>query len=1065
MTGAPFHDLDDQHRREDGPGERWPDDANGIHGLRILLVEDNAPYARLVQVLLNEGDKGGLDVVVAASLADAEARMAHTSFDAVILDLKLPDSDGLQTLDAILEVDPGVPVIVLTGTDDEDIASGAVRRGAQDYLIKDSLSPESLRRAVSYAVIRKETLSSLEDGGAFLEGLVSAVRDGIAALEAVRDLGGTIRDFRWLLVNPTFTALLGRKGGEITSKGLRTLAADIGWPDLVSTLATVVEARTTESIEHPVTRPDGRTIWVHMMASRLGNGVALTLTDMSERRAQQQRLAQVLDQAEAADAAKSQLLQAISHELRTPLNSIIGFAEVIQSGVFGPLENTRYLSYVDDIARSGHSMLEIINDLLDRGRLEEIARADKTYRHLIDLAPDLICVVRDNLIELMNAAGASTLGVWPADAMVGRDIRQYVDDESRGLLEDAQTLLVGEQRRLPARLLDVRGRVIDVELAALPYDPDGEGQSYMLVARDVSERQRATDEIVQREERLSKIMDTMVDPLIIVDTEGIIETFNAAAEHVFEYEAAEVIGQSVSILMPDDLGERHQGFLRTYLQTGKSRVMGTGREVEARRRDGTTFPAELSLSELKVGGRHLFIGIMRDITERKIAEQRLLFLATRNPLTGLPNRALFRERLEAAIARADDKGTQVGILFVDLDHFKNINDTLGHPAGDRVLQMAGRRLQVHVRPGDTVAHQSGDEFTVILENIKGEDEVTTISQRMLEDLSRPFEVDGREIYTSGSIGVVIYPRTRGGISNLLRNVDTAVNFAKKQGRNNFQFYSDRLSNDMVRRLQIETGLRRALEREELSMVYQIKVDLHTRAIVGAEALLRWTSAELGPVSPVEFVPVAEETGLVVPIGEWVLRAVCKQIRLWLDSGLPPMRVSVNLSARQFRDQKLADLIKGILRDTGVKPDLLDLELTESMLVENADEAVEALWSLKNLGITLSIDDFGTGYSSLSYLKRFPIDALKIDRSFVTDIPSSEDDMAITQAIIRMASSLGLALVAEGVETEAQVDFLRANGCHLGQGFLFSKPLDAPTVAALLADNHRARQPVNAAGQV
>jgi len=1032
--------------------------------VRILLVEDNAPYAHFVQALLKEGDAREYVVTWASSLDDGEAALAADVFDVVLLDLKLPDSEGLTTLDRIVDSNPALPVLVLTGTDDEDVAAGAVRRGAQDYLIKDSLSPESLRRAVNYAIIRKETLSSLEHEGSFLEGVVNATRDGIAALEAVRDLGGTIRDFRWLMVNPAFTVLLGRKGGEITSTGLLDLAAGLGWPDLLPTLIKVVETRAIECLEHPVTRADGRVVWVQVTASRLGNGVTLTLADMTERRAQQQRLAQVLHQAEAADAAKSQLLQAISHELRTPLNSIIGFAEVIQSGVFGVVENGRYLSYVEDIVRSGHTMLDIINDLLDRGRLEEIARADKTYRHLIDLAPDLICLVRDNMIELMNAAGAGMLGVWPAETMVGRDIRQYVDEESRDLMEEAPTLLVGEQRRLPARMLDSRGRMIDVEMAALPYDPEGEGVSYMLVARDVSERQRATEEIIQREERLSKIMDTMVDALIIVDSEGIIETFNAAAEKVFEYEAAEVIGRPVSVLMPEDIGDRHQGFLRTYLQTGKSRVMGTGREVEARRRDGTTFPAELALSELKVGGRHLFIGIMRDITERKIAEQRLLFLATRNPLTGLPNRALFRERLEAAIARADDKGTQVGILFVDLDHFKNINDTLGHPAGDRVLQMAGRRLQVHVRPGDTVSHQSGDEFTVILENIHGEDEVTAISQRMLEDLSRPFEVDGREIYTSASIGVVIYPQIRGGISNLLRNVDTAVNFAKKQGRNNFQFYSDRLSNDMVRRLQIETGLRRALERDELSMVYQVKVDLHTRAVIGAEALLRWTSAELGPVSPTEFVPVAEETGLVVPIGEWVLRAVCKQIRAWLDKGLPPMRVGVNLSARQFRDQKLADLIKGILRDTGVKPNLLDLELTESMLIENADEAVEALWSLKNLGITLSIDDFGTGYSSLSYLKRFPIDALKIDRSFVMDIPTSEDDMAITQAIIRMASSLGLALVAEGVETEAQVEFLRANGCHLGQGYLFSRPIAADDVAAMLEDNRRALQAAGGGGR-
>ncbi|WP_299439797.1 EAL domain-containing protein [uncultured Rhodospira sp.] len=1031
--------------------------------MKVLVVEDNTAYASLVAALLREDGRDVFEVISATTLAEARERLARESYQAIVLDLLLPDSSDLATLDGIVEVAPTVPVIVLTGTDDEETAVAAVRHGAQDYLSKDGLSAESLRRAINYAMVRKETISRLAHGGEFLEGLVNAVRDGLAALEAVRDATGEITDFRFLLVNPALTHMLGRKGGEIIEHGLSTLADEIGWSDLVAVLAAVVTHKTAATVEHWVRRPDGGDLWVRLNATHLRDGVAMSLTDVTERHEQQQRVSRALEQAEAADSAKTKVLQAISHDLRTPLNSIIGFAEVIQAEVFGALENAQYRAYVNDIARSGHGMLDIINKLLDLSRLAELARADKTYRHLIDLAPDLICVVRNNRIELMNDAGAAMLGLWPAESIVGRDLRQYVHEDSRPLIEDIGGLLVGAQHHVPARLRDMRGRVIDVELAAVQSDPDAEGQSYMIVARDVSERQRATEEIIQREERLSKIMDTMVEALIIIDTEGIIETFNAAAEQMFEYEAAEVIGQPVSILMTEELATAHQNHVRTYLHTGKSTVLGTGREVEARRRDGTTFPADLSVSEMKVGGRHLFIGMMRDITERKIAEQRLLFLATRNPLTGLPNRALFRDRLEAAIARADDTGSMIGILFVDLDHFKNINDTLGHPAGDRVLQMAGRRLQGHVRPGDTVSHQSGDEFTVILENVRGEDEVSSIAHRMLDDLSRPFELDGREIYTSGSIGVVIYPQTRGGISNLLRNVDTAVNFAKKKGRNNYQFYTDRLSNDMVRRLQVETGLRRALERNELSVFYQPKVDLATRSVIGAEALLRWRSDDLGDVSPVEFIPVAEETGLIVPIGEWVLRTVCRQIKAWQNDGLPSVLVGVNLSPRQFRDPELAEGIKGILRDTGVKPDLLDLELTEGMLIENADEAVEALWSLKNVGITLSIDDFGTGYSSLSYLKRFPIDALKIDRSFIMDIPSSEDDMAITQAIIRMASSLGLQLVAEGVETEAQVEFLRANGCQLGQGYLFSRPVDPQTMSALLADGTAPKRATVAAG--
>jgi diguanylate cyclase (GGDEF)-like protein len=412
---------------------------------------------------------------------------------------------------------------------------------------------------------------------------------------------------------------------------------------------------------------------------------------------------------------------------------------------------------------------------------------------------------------------------------------------------------------------------------------------------------------------------------------------------------------------------------------------------------------------------------------------------------------MYRDRLEQAVAQADDAGTHFGVLFVDLDHFKNINDTLGHQFGDRMLQEVARRLESSVGASDAVYHLSGDEFTIVLDQVRNTDQAADLARQLLTTLSQPFEIDGREIYSSGSIGIVLYPENAASISNLLKNVDTAVHHAKRQGRNTFTFYSEQLSENMIRRLQIENGLRRALERQELLVVYQPKMDLQNGGCVGAEALLRWTSAELGFVSPAEFIPVAEETGLIVPIGDWVLQHVCQQIRTWNDQGRPPMRIAVNLSARQFRETGLTTRITQILAQSEISAQMLELELTESMLVENADEAIEALRAFKSLGITLSIDDFGTGYSSLSYLKRFPIDALKIDQSFVRDIPESQDDMSITKAIISMGCSLELKLVAEGTETLEQITFLRGNGCHIAQGYYFSKPVPAAQFEGFLDD--------------
>ncbi len=1010
----------------------------------VLIVEDNQVFSQLIRGLLTSGKDLGFDAVLARTLAEAHDRLAEGPVDAVLLDLGLPDSGGLDTVKRTVALAPTLPIVVLTGVNDDTLATQALRAGAQDYLVKTGLTVERLTRSLTYAMERRARLNATRDAdGGLVEGLLNSMAALVCLLDVRRDAEGRVVDFIFRLGNAACGTILGRHARELAGHGLTEVLPALVEAGVFEQLRLAEATGAAPDVEVTLTLVSGAApVRVHFAASRMDEGVVLIGHDVTAIHQQTEALRAAKARAEKADADKSALLRGLSHEVRTPLNTIRGFAEMITSEVYGPLPHPQYKGYVGNIHKAAETLVQIVDGMLDMSRLQAMGRRESGFNHLIDLAPDCIAVCSEGRIVLINPAGAAMLGLDGPDAAVGRMFKEFVASHYRPIVEHGLDILVRERSRVPMKMVRDDGLPVDAEVAATPFETEDGKPAVMLVARDVTERQRATRAIVQREERLRKIMETMVDALVIIDSRGIIETFNRAAERIFGYKAQEVIGRSVNMLMPPEIGAQHDGFVQKFINTGRSRVVGIGRVVEGRRKDGSSFPVELALSDLTLGETRLFIGVLRDITERRAQEERLRYLATRDHLTGLPNRALFQDRLEDAIAAADDKGHHVAILFLDLDHFKNINDTLGHPMGDRVLQAVGQRLEASVRSGDTVAHLSGDEFTVILNGVSGPEEASAIADKLLDRLAQPFEIEGREIYTSGSIGIVMYPQNSEDIANLLKHVDTAVNYAKKQGRNNFQFYTEKLSDDMVRRLQVENGLRRALERQELEVHYQAKVDLANEEIVGCEALLRWKSAELGFVSPVEFIPVAEETGLIVPIGEWVLRQSLRQLDLWMQAGLPPIRVGVNLSARQFREPQLAARIMAALDEAGVGAELLELELTESMLVENADEVTQALWALKGLGITLSIDDFGTGYSSLSYLKRFPIDELKIDRSFVKDIPHSADDMSITKAIISMARSLEMKLVAEGIETPEQASFLRDNGCHTGQGYLFAKPLPA-----------------------
>ena len=526
--------------------------------------------------------------------------------------------------------------------------------------------------------------------------------------------------------------------------------------------------------------------------------------------------------------------------------------------------------------------------------------------------------------------------------------------------------------------------------------------------------------------------------------DGHVELCSPVAALLLGSEQGEIQGTPISRWLAP-LAGRHEG-------RGVSFDAGQW-ETLASRADGSTFPVELTVSETRLDGKPQYILILRDITDRRITQERLSFLANFDSLTGLPNRMLFRDRLGQAMSRARRNGTPLALMFLDLDNFKVINDSLGHAVGDQLLCRVAESLTHCLRGSDsvvrsgvddnfTVSRLGGDEFTVIAEQLGSPEDAALVARRILDTLEAPFQLLDAVLHVSASIGISMYPADDTDLDGLIRHTDMAMYRAKALGRGTFSFYSDELSAEVAARLKLENQLRRALEHHEFALVYQPKANLATGKITGVEALLRWHPPGKGTVSPDRFISVLEDSGLILPVGSWVLRTACEQLAAWDSEGLPPLTLAVNLSVRQLRQPHLARLVADAINDAGIAPERLELELTESLLMEDSEASRETLGMFAAMGVRVAMDDFGTGYSSLSYLKRFDIDTLKIDRSFVSELPHDPEDGAIATAIIAMGHSLQMKIVAEGVETPAQAEFLRQLGCDEMQGYLLTRPLAA-----------------------
>ena len=629
------------------------------------------------------------------------------------------------------------------------------------------------------------------------------------------------------------------------------------------------------------------------------------------------------------------------------------------------------------------------------------------------------------------------------------DDREPVLQTWREAIQNSAEFVTEHRFRTPS------GRVKWLNTRATPLlDRAGRITGYLGVNADIADLKQTEETLRASEARFRSYFEL---PLIGIALTGADKRWWEVNDRLCEmlgYRRAQLLSMTwVELTHPDDLGIDVMQFERVI---GR-RIEGYSVDKRFIRQDGALLYAEVSTRCVRRanGAVDYFVMVAQDITERKEAEERIQHLAHYDVLTGLPNRALLGDRLLQALARAGREHAQVGVILVDIDRFKVINDALGHTMGDRLLQEMAVRLGRCARQCDTISHQGGDEFAILLPDLDNDDEATRIAQRILDTVAEPCRLDEHELSVSCSIGISLYPRDGRSADLLLKNADIALYRAKDMGRNNYQFYLSGATILSRERLNLETSLRHAVDRGQLELYYQPKWNFQVGAVTGAEALIRWNHPKLGLLSPIRFIPIAEDSGLVLPMGEWVLRTAIREVSELHHSGFPELRIAVNLSGRQFRQAGLADVVRQALAETSFDPACLELELTESTLMDHTEDNLAMLQALKATGARIAIDDFGTGYSSLSYLQRFPVDVLKIDRSCVMDLPGAAGSAAIVDAIVTLAHGLGLEVVAEGVETPEQQAFLHAHGCDEGQGYLFGRPTPLAEFRTLL-DQDRLR---------
>jgi len=666
--------------------------------------------------------------------------------------------------------------------------------------------------------------------------------------------------------------------------------------------------------------------------------------------------------------------------------------------------------------------------------LESVLQRERRYRSLVEMSSNLTFIVSDGVIVFTNPACEEKLaGADKSQTLIGRPMASIVDIDYIPIIDGSLDELAAMNERLPLKIHSLDGTLLDVVIRVAHMDSEL-NETFLIEAVDVSQQKRAAEALLEREERLSGIVDNAPDAIISMSEDGAIESFNNSAVTIFGFSSEEAHNKNL------------HDFIRFEDQTSSpphNRLLEecSVREAIGLHKDGHEIDIDLSIKSMHFGEQKSYIAIIRDVTVQKRDHEELAFLATHDPLTKLPNSHFLLTTLDR-MTQENDNPAPCCVLFITLERLNRVNDLFGHQMVDRVLGAVAERLNEKIGATNIIGRWGGGKFVAIIGDITNIQVVNDTCHDVIDSLSAPFIIDDNEIVIGCTIGVSCYPQDCDSPSSLVKNAGMAAFAARQQEHATFLFYTREMEAEAEERDMLERELRLALEQEQLEVFYQPKIDLSSGKVWGMEALIRWIHPDLGFISPAKFIPIAEETGQIVTIGEWVLRRACEDTKKWLDKYQNNLKIAVNLSGRQFDEEKLPKTIKSILEDIGLPPTNLELEVTESSLMRDIDQGMNILKGLRDLGITTAIDDFGTGYSSLSYLRRIPLDTLKIDQSFVRNLHNDADDAAIARTIMDMADNLGLKVVAEGIEIKEHETFLQSIHCHIGQGYYYSKPIPA-----------------------
>ncbi len=964
--------------------------------IKVLLIEDRPSDAGLT---IRQLEKGGfaVDFQRVESEEGMRAALGQQDWDIVLSDFSLPDFDANGALAVLREYSKDLPFIVVSGTIGEDIAIALMRAGASDYLMKNNLErlASAVRRELQNAEIRRARRLA---EAAHLESEIKFKQ--LFKLAPVPlcyvDQRGVILD-----INQRFEQSFGYSHAELPHLDAWWQSA---YPDpdyrnwVMSHWHAAAGAATqpiaSQPIEYSVSCKNGEVRSMVISGIRIGDKFLASFFDVSERKQAETELKRLVAESSRARSA------------------LLGVLEDQRAAQAELKEKARLLSESQRIAGIGSWRLE-----LPSGKL---SFSEQTYR-IYQLTSEHFDHRFATLLSRVVAEDRPLLEGWIAQCRAGQVLAEL---QFRIAWPDASV------------------RIIE-SFAELSNATEAASVVITGTMQDVTERAQTREQL-----RLNaQVFEASGEGIVITDANNVIVSINRAFTTITGYSAEEAIGNTPSLLASG----KHD---KDYYAEMWSQITHQGHwqgEVWNFRKDGTLYPQWLSISVIldQTGAITHHIGILSDLTHYKMAEERIMFLSNFDPLTQLPNRALLRDRAQLALAGAKRTQSSVALLYIDLDRFKIINDSLGPSVSDGLLKQLAERLTGHLQPDDTLCRQGGDEFILLLPATDAET-AAHVARKLLDIIAQPFNVEGQSLSLSASIGIAKYPLDGDDFEQLAQSADAALFRAKQSGRNTFQFFTQQMHEQAREVLQIENELRRALEQGEFVLHYQPQVDAKTAHIIGAEALIRWQHPEKGLVPPGRFIPIAEESGLIVEIGDWVLHTAIRQLADWQAAGLAIVPVAVNLSVMQFRQNNLFQSVAQALRVSKLDPALLELEMTEGIAMENSEHTIAILDQLHTLGVALSIDDFGTGYSSLSYLKRFRINKLKIDQSFVRHLGRDPEDAAIVTAIIVMATSLGFKTIAEGVETREQLDFLREKHCDEIQGYYYSKPLPAEAFAALLA---------------